>query len=70
MVNYSITIWKSGPKDNGKVYTKKQVNNIIRRILEKETPYSFEIFRLETNGWKTMVYKHHTKNEFWLKKLD
>lgn len=61
---FSITIWNPQPKSPKKLFTKEECNKIISRVLEKETPYSIEVYRELPDGWKTMVYSYYTENEF------
>jgi len=64
---FSITIYNPGAKCNGKLYTKKQINSIISRILDKEKPYSFFVYQVDEYGWKSLVYEYTTDREFYKK---
>jgi len=68
MNKYRITIWNPGIKTS-KEYTKPQVNKIIKKILEKEKPYKFFVWRMEP-GCKTLVYEYKKNNDMkWTKKI-
>ena len=59
-MKYKITIWNPDIKTS-KEYTKRETNRIIRRIFEKENPYTFFVWRIEP-GCKSLVYEYRQKN--------
>ena len=68
MKKFKFEIWKNGyPETNGKIYSIEKTNEIIGKILEKEIPYSFTVYQILPDGWKSPVYEYKTKREFWLK---
>jgi len=64
---YKIRIYNPHPFTSPKEYTKKECNKFIRKVIESGKG-SIEIYKIESNGWRTKVFSHYTKNEFWLKK--
>ena len=64
-MKYKITIWNPHPKTSPKEYTKKECNKIISKVIESGKG-SIEIYRIEKDGWRTKVFSHYTKKEFWL----
>jgi len=66
-----FTIWK---KEKGRIsprvyplfFTKAESIKIIKRILNKDYPYSFDVYDIDDQGWKTLFYEKKTSDAWWV----
>jgi hypothetical protein len=66
---YKIIIWgvkNTETKSTKPIFNKEQVNDLIERLLEKETIPDFEVRFVDEYGWENKVFSritertHHT----------